>query len=74
MNFLSEKNQLLNVFRALGAHWHLLLSSCLDTNNSDSADCWLVLGEMLLFVKCDIRMKFEDRGLQSGIFTQDFQM
>ena len=34
----------------------------------------LVLGETLLFVKSDIRMKSEDRELQLDIRPQDFQM
>lgn len=76
--FLQEfpfgRNQSLNFFRALVACKHLLLSSCLNTNGSDSTDCWLFLGETLLFVKCDIRMKCEDRGLQLDIFTQGCQM
>ena len=74
MHFLSEKNRLLHVLRDLAGHGHLLLSSHLSTNKTDSADCWLVLGETLLFVKSDIRRKSEDRGLQPGTCPQDFQM
>ena len=74
MNFLSEKNRLLHVLRDLAGRGRLLLSRHLSTNKTDSADCWLVLGETLLFVKSDIRMKSEDRGLQPDICPQDFQM
>lgn len=74
MNFLSEKKRLLHVLRDLAGRGHLLLSRHLSTNKTDSADCWLVLGETLLFVKSDIRMKSEDRGLQPDICPRDFQM
>lgn len=49
-------------------------SAAASTQTALTTDGRLLLGETLLFVKCDVRMKLEDRGLQSDIFTQGCQV